>query len=121
MRAPLSHLSGLAVDVLAIGAGINGVSAAPHLSASGHDVFLVDEADFGAGATARSSRLLHCGLRYLAPGRSLAEFLIRPDRLLTALRMARQAMTARAELVHTVPERVAAMRFCFPIYRDGPY
>ncbi len=121
MRSSLSHLSGLTVDVLVIGAGINGASAAQHLAAAGHDVLLVDKADFGAGATARSSRLLHCGLRYLAPGRSITEFLVRPDRLLTALRMARQAMAARAELVRTVPERVTAMRFCFPVYRDGPY
>lgn len=121
MRTSLSHLSGLTVDVLVIGAGINGASAAQHLAAAGHDVLLVDKADFGAGATARSSRLLHCGLRYLAPGRSITEFLVRPDRLLTALRMARQAMAARAELVRTVPERVTAMRFCFPVYRDGPY
>jgi glycerol-3-phosphate dehydrogenase len=121
MRRPLSELDGLEIDVASLGGGINGASAAQQLAAAGLDVLLVDKGDFGSGATARSSRLLHCGLRYLAPGRSLLEFARHPARLATALRMARAAMAARAELVRTTPERVVPMRFCFPLYRSGPY
>ena len=121
MRQPLANLDGKTFGVAVIGAGVNGASAAQHIAAAGHDVLLVDKGDFGAGSSSRSSRLLHCGLRYLAPGESLWEFFRRPKTLAIALRMARQAMECRAQMVETAPECVAKAKFCFPIYADGTY
>ena len=126
MRLPLSKLDGENFDVAiigagVIGAGVNGASAAQHLSAAGYFVLLVDKGDFASGSSSRSSRLLHCGLRYLAPGSSIWEFVRHPGRLAAALRMAKQAMESRAQLVTTAPERVRPMKFFFPIYKDGPY
>lgn len=121
MRLPLADLDRRTFDVTIIGAGVNGASAAQHLAAAGYNVLLVDKGDFASGTSSRSSRLLHCGLRYLAPGTSIWEFVRHPGRLAIALRMARQAMQSRAQFVATTPERTRALKFCFPIYRDGPY
>jgi glycerol-3-phosphate dehydrogenase len=121
MREPLSRLNGKSFAVAVVGAGVNGASAAQHLAAAGHDVLLVDKGDFGAGSSSRSSRLLHCGLRYLAPGESMWEFLRHPKTLAIALRMARQAMESRAQMVETAPERTQKANFCFPIYAGGTY
>lgn len=121
MRTSLEALDGRQFDVAIIGAGVNGAAAVQHLAAAGYSVLLVDKGDFGSGTSSRSSRLLHCGLRYLAPGSSVWEFALRPDRLAVALRMAKLAMQARAQFVQTSPARTRAMTFCFPIYEDGPY
>ena len=121
MRPPLNELDGEKYDAVIIGAGVNGASAAQHLSAAGYSVLLIDKGDFASGSSSRSSRLLHCGLRYLAPGASMWDFARHPGMLATALRMAKQAMESRAQLVTTAPERVRPMKFHFPIYRDGPY
>jgi glycerol-3-phosphate dehydrogenase len=121
MRQPLSTLDGKSFAVVIVGAGVNGASAAQHLAAAGHDVLLVDKGDFGAGSSSRSSRLLHCGLRYLAPGESMWDFVRRPRALAIALRMARQAMACRAQMVETAPERTRKAKFCFPIYAGGAY
>jgi glycerol-3-phosphate dehydrogenase len=121
MRKPISELEGQSYDVAVIGAGANGASAAQHLAAAGFNVLVVDKGDFASGSSSRSSRLLHCGLRYLAPGDSMWEFLRSPRKLCIAMRMARQAMESRAQLVETAPERVERQYFCFPIYAEGPY
>ncbi len=121
MDDSLTALAGAAFDVAVIGGGINGASAAQHLAAAGYSVLLVDKGDFGSGSSGRSSRLLHCGLRYLAPGRSLFDFVRHPSRLAAALRMARTGMEARSEFVATSAEQARQMRFCFPIFKDGPY
>jgi glycerol-3-phosphate dehydrogenase len=121
MRPQLAALDGREFDVVIVGAGVNGASAAQSLSAAGYSVLLVDKGDFGSGSSSRSSRLLHCGLRYLAPGSSTWEFVRHPDRLATALRMAKQAMESRSQFVVTARERTRSMKFCFPIYRGGPY
>jgi glycerol-3-phosphate dehydrogenase len=121
MRLSLDELSGMVFDVAVVGAGINGADTARCLSAAGYSVLLVDKSDFAAGASGRSSRLLHCGLRYLAPGKSIWEFVRRPQRFMTACRMAREAMRSRAEFVRDTPDRARSMTFCFPVYRGGPY
>jgi len=121
VRSGIAKLDGLAFDVAVVGGGINGASAAQHLAAAGYTVLLVDKGDFASGSTGRSSRILHCGLRYLAPGASIWEFARHPSRLAVALRMARQAMVARAHIVATTPQRVVATRCHFPIWSDGPY
>ena len=104
-------------DVLVIGAGINGASAAQHLAAEGYDVLLVDKGDFGAGTTSRSSRLLHCGARYFVPGRSMSEFFIQPQKGVIALKMARAAMQMRAQMKRTSGERLRSFNWSYPIYR----
>lgn len=121
MRQPLSKLDGRTFDVAVIGGGINGASAAQHLAAAGFDTLLVEQGDYASGASSRSTRLLHCGLRYLAPGASVWEFALHPSRLVTALRMARLAMQARRQFVQTASERTQSLRFHFPIWKGGVY
>ena len=121
MRASLAHLDGRRFDAVVIGAGVNGASAAQHLAAAGYATLLVDKGDFCSGSSSRSSRLLHCGLRYLAPGGSMWDFARHPSRLKTALTMARQAMLSRRQFVQTSPERARALNFHFPIWRGGAY
>jgi glycerol-3-phosphate dehydrogenase len=121
MRRAIGELNMKRFDVCVIGAGVNGASSAQHLAAAGYSVLLVDKGDFGSGSSSRSSRLLHCGLRYLAPGASIFEFVRHPSRLRTALRMARLAMEARRQIVLTAPERTRPLNFHFPIWRDSTY
>lgn len=121
MRTEISTLDDTEFDVAVIGAGINGCSAAQHLAAEGYSVLLVDQDDIASGSSSRSSRLLHCGLRYLAPGASMWEFVTHPGRFVTACRMARQGMESRSQMVRETPERVRPMTFYYPIYDETPY
>ena len=121
MRIPLNELSGQTFDVAVIGAGVNGSAAAQHLAAAGYSVLLVDRGDFSSGASSRSSRLLHCGLRYLAPGRNMWEFVRHPGQLMTALSMAKQGMEARSQFARETPERIEGNTFFFPIHPELPY
>jgi glycerol-3-phosphate dehydrogenase len=121
MRTSIAALDKAAFDVCVIGAGANGASSALHLAAAGYKVLLVDKGDYGSGSSSRSSRLQHCGLRYLAPGTSMFEFVQHPSRLRIALRMAKLSMQARREMVMTTPERLREMTFHFPIWKDSTY
>ena len=121
MRTPLMDLDRAHFDVVVIGAGVNGASTTQHLAAAGFTTLLVEQNDFASGSSSRSSRLLHCGLRYLAPGCSMWEFAFHPNRLITALSMARQAMESRSQMVRETPERVQSMTFSYPIYKESPY
>ena len=121
MRTPLMDLDRAHFDVVVIGAGVNGASTTQHLAAAGFTTLLVEQNDFASGSSSRSSRLLHCGLRYLAPGCSMWEFAFHPNRLITALSMARQAMESRSQMVRETPERVRSMTFSYPIYKESPY
>ncbi len=70
--------------VLVLGAGVNGICVARELVLNGVPVWMVDTNDIAFGATAKSSRLIHGGLRYLEYGdfRLVAESLHERDRLL---------------------------------------
>lgn len=121
MRASVKDLDKQQFDVVIVGGGVNGASAAQHLTAAGYTTLLVEKRDYAAGASGMSSRLLHCGLRYLAPGGSMFDFVRHPSRLNVALRMARQAMRSRTQMARATPERVRPLRFCFPIWKGGQY
>lgn len=56
------------VDVVILGAGINGAGLFRDLSAQGISCCIVDKADFGSGTSAAPSRLIHGGLKYLETG-----------------------------------------------------
>ena len=55
-------------DVLVIGGGINGVAIARECARAGRRTLLVEQHDFAAGTTSRSTRIIHGGLRYLEHG-----------------------------------------------------
>ncbi len=52
-------------DVLILGGGVNGTSLFRDLAMQGIRCILVDKEDFTAGASSKSSRMIHGGLRYL--------------------------------------------------------
>jgi len=104
-------------DVVVIGGGINGTSAARELAAAGYTVLLAEQADLAHGASSRSSRILHCGLRYFEARHPVRTFARSPLRFLGAARMAKAAMESREELVRLHPERCKPFTMCFPLWR----
>lgn len=103
-------------DVIVIGGGINGTSAARELCAAGYKALLVEKGDFANGASSRSSRILHCGLRYFETRHPVRTFASSPLKLKNAISMARAAMNAREELVRLQPMRCKPFKMCFPLY-----
>jgi glycerol-3-phosphate dehydrogenase len=89
------------VDVLVIGGGINGAGVLRDLAANGVDTLLVDKADFTAGATSASSRMIHGGLRYLENG----EF-----------RLVRESLHERNRLLLHAPHAVKPLPTTIPIF-----
>jgi glycerol-3-phosphate dehydrogenase len=120
-RIPLVDLNKDPFDVVVIGAGINGSGAVQELAARGYRVLIIDKDDFSSGATNRSSRILHCGLRHLAPGKSVWDFVWNPTRFWVACKNAKKSMDSRSQIAETMKPLVTPFRFCFPIYDDGPY
>ena len=101
--------------VIVIGGGINGVAIARECARAGRRTLLVEQLDFAAGTTSRSTRIIHGGLRYLEHGdigqvrESLRERqwllqqypnLVRPLQFLLALdgKSRRSALAVRAGL-----------------------
>jgi glycerol-3-phosphate dehydrogenase len=72
MAADLKHrfsqLQDGDIDVVILGAGVNGAGLFRDLSAQGVNCLIVDKADFGSGTSAAPSRLIHGGLKYLETG-----------------------------------------------------
>jgi glycerol-3-phosphate dehydrogenase len=61
----LAALSQNEFDVVVVGGGITGVGVALDAATRGYSVALLERADFAAGTSSRSSKLVHGGLRYL--------------------------------------------------------
>jgi glycerol-3-phosphate dehydrogenase len=86
------------VDVLIIGAGVNGAGLFRDLCEQGVDCLIIDKADFGSGASAAPSRLIHGGLKYLETG----EF-----RLVAQSTLERNLLLRNApHLVHPLPTTI---------------
>lgn len=88
-------------DVLILGGGINGAGLLRDLALNGIDALLVDRADFAAGATSASSRMIHGGLRYLENG----EF-----------RLVRESLHERNHLLAHAPHAVVPLATTIPLY-----
>ena len=69
---PAARLAAVAargdVDVVILGAGVNGAGLFRDLCAQGLTCLIVDKGDFGSGTSAAPSRLIHGGLKYLETG-----------------------------------------------------
>ena len=90
------------VSVLIIGGGVNGIGAFRDLALQGVDALLVERGDFGSGASAASSHMLHGGLRYLENG----EF-----------RLVNEALHERDRLLANAPHYAKPLRTTIPIFR----
>ncbi len=90
------------VSVLVIGGGINGIGTFRDLALQGSDCLLVERGDFGSGASAASSHMLHGGLRYLEN----AEF-----------RLVNEALRERDLMLRNAPQHAKPLRTTIPIFR----
>jgi len=60
-----SRLSNGKFDLIVVGGGINGAAIANLAAAGGARVALLEKGDFASGASSKSTKLLHGGIRYL--------------------------------------------------------
>jgi glycerol-3-phosphate dehydrogenase len=63
--ASLRRLTAGLLDVLVVGGGVTGTGAALDAASRGLSVGLIEASDYAAGASSKSSKLIHGGLRYL--------------------------------------------------------
>lgn len=68
LKQRFSRLQDGDVDVVILGAGVNGAGLFRDLCAQGINCLIVDKSDFGSGTSAAPSRLIHGGLKYLETG-----------------------------------------------------
>ncbi|WP_159014511.1 FAD-dependent oxidoreductase [Acidisoma sp. S159] len=108
-------------DVAVVGGGITGASAANHLISLGFSTVLLDRGDIGGATSGRTSRLQYCGLSYFSTIQSLGKIAAHPVESLEGVAMARRAMKNRSEFVRSNPERVRAVTFHFPLYKEDTF
>lgn len=88
------------LDVLVVGGGVTGAGVALDAATRGLKVGLVERADFAAGTSSKSSKLVHGGLRYLEQ----LEF-----------GLVREAATERELLTRLAPHLVEPIPFVIPV------
>ena len=87
--------------VLIVGGGVNGCGLFRELALQGVDCLLVDKADFVSGASSKSSRMIHGGLRYL----ETREFAL-----------VRESLADRNALLTNAPHYVAPLKTSIPLF-----
>ena len=91
-------------DLVIIGAGIHGAGVAQAAAAAGYSVLVLEQYDAAAqGASSRSSKLIHGGLRYLESGQ---------------FHLVRECLRERAILLRNAPHLVKLVPFHIPVYRE---
>lgn len=104
-RQGLEALAGGDLDLLVVGGGITGAGAALDAAARGLSVALVERTDLAAGASSKSSKLIHGGLRYLEMG---------------DLGLVREGLRERELLLtRLAPHLVAPVPFLWPLRHRG--
>ena len=104
-RASMKRLGAEHFDVLVVGGGITGAGVALDAAARGLKVAIVDQADFAAGTSSKSSKLIHGGLRYLQQGDFALVY---------------EALHERQRLLRNAPHLVRMLPFMIPVLtKDG--
>ena len=88
-------------DLLIVGGGIHGAAVARDAAGRGLKVLLAEKGDYASATSSASSKLIHGGLRYL-------EHL--------EVKLVRESLVERAELLRAAPHLVAPLKFLLPIY-----
>lgn len=86
-------------DVLVIGGGATGLGVAVDSAARGYSTALVEAGDFAQGASSRSTKLVHGGVRYLRQGN---------------VSLVREALHERRRMMLNAPHLVHELRFLVP-------
>ena len=92
------------VDVVIIGAGIQGAGVAQAAAAAGYKVLVLEKTAAAAGTSSQSSKLIHGGLRYLES----AQF-----------SLVRESLQERALLLQLAPDLVKLRDLHIPVYRHS--
>ncbi len=100
----LDKLASTRFDLVIVGGGIYGVWAALDAAQRGLSVALLEQNDFGSGASANSQRVVHGGLRYLQHGN---------------LKRMRESIRERSTLLRAAGHLVQPMPFLVPTYGLG--
>ena len=102
MKRDFADIAGKTFDLIVIGGGIIGAGVARDASLRGLKTLLLEKDDFAYGTTARSTRLIHGGFRYL----KTYEFgLVRED-----LREREILLKIAPHLVHPLPFLIPLMK-----------
>jgi glycerol-3-phosphate dehydrogenase len=104
MHRDLEELAGQQFDVLVIGAGAFGAAAAWDATLRGLTVALIDQGDFGAGASAECFKMVHGGIRYLQHA---------------DIRRLRSSCAERSALLRIAPHLVNPLPIVIPTYGYG--
>jgi len=91
-------------DLIIIGGGITGAGIMSLAARSGVRTLLLEKADFAAGTSSRSSKMVHGGLRYLKK---------------MQIKLTRESVRERQRLLASAPGLVDPLGFIYPIYEGG--
>jgi glycerol-3-phosphate dehydrogenase len=97
----LDALASDSFDLVVVGGGITGAGVALDAASRGYSVALVEKADFAAGTSSRSSKLVHGGLRYLQN---------------FDLGLVREALLERSLMVKLAPQLVRPLPLLVPSF-----
>jgi glycerol-3-phosphate dehydrogenase len=100
----LDGLDGAPLDAVVIGGGMAGAGVARDLALRGAAVALFEKGDFASGASSKSSKLIHGGLRYL----ELGDF-----------KLVRESLREKKTLERLAPHLVRPLPFLVPVYRGA--
>ena len=96
-------------DMIVIGGGITGAGILLSACQAGLKVLLIEQQDFAWGASSKSSKMVHGGLRYLGSGQ---------------YNMTKDAVTEREKLLNELPGLVSPLQFLMGHYKfqfPGPF
>ena len=105
MKRQTEELKKTLFDILVIGGGINGCAIARDASLRGAKAALIEKDDFASGASGKTTKLIHGGIRYLEQFN---------------FKLVYEALQERAILLRTIPHLVKPLDFIIPVYKGDP-